>query len=55
MRLGSLNGGSGKWQMESRMTPGFWFVFVSGVPCTTRKDARLGLSEIMTGRVSFQN
>lgn len=47
-RLGGVTGGSGKWQVESRMTPGFWCEFVSRGPCATRKDARLGLSEMMT-------
>lgn len=50
---GDLIGGRGKWQMEPRMTPGFWFECLNDGPCTkngNRKDSRLGLMEIMTSQ-----
>lgn len=53
---GDLIEGRGKWQMEPRMTPGFWFECLNDGPCTkkgNRKDSRPGLMEIMTSQGEF--
>lgn len=46
-----------EWQVESRVTPGFWCECMNDIPLyykrENRKDGRLGLMEIMTSSGEF--